>query len=159
MSTVASLFGGNVLINHAWVAGDLLPRHGAGEIFPPPQRGSADVDPKEIDKIRRVYKRPVAYLQARKTLQEHHCVVLRGAPGVGKRAAAVRLASELQGDGDKAAIRELSADDDIARQVQALPGKSKAFYLVDGLLASQAKALKPLVARASWTRCGSMTAT
>lgn len=150
MSMFASLFGGNipaVYINEAWVAGDLLPRHGAGEVFPPPQRDSADVDPDEIAKVRRVYQRHTAYPQALKTLREQHCVVLRGRPGLGKRAAAIRLGSELQGDSATAAIRELSADDDLAQQVQALAGKPKAVYLVDGLLATQGKALKPLAAR------------
>lgn len=148
---VLNTFGGNIpqiFIDHVAVTGDMhmggraAP---AGEVYPPPQRDSADVSPTEIAKVQRVYQRHKTFPHALVKLRDEHCVVLRGKLGVGKRAAAIRLAVELAGAA--VTIRELSADDDLAAQVKAFVQKSGGVFLVDGLLAAQGKALKPLAAR------------
>ncbi len=151
---VLNTFGGDIpqiFIDHVAVTGDMLMggrAAPAGEIYPPPQRDSADVSPAEIAKVSRVYQRHKAFPQALAKLKEEHCVVLRGKLGAGKRAAAIRLAVELaELAGADVTIRELSADDDLAAQVQAFVQRSGGVFLVDGLLAAQGKALKPLAAR------------
>ncbi len=148
---VLSTFGGNIpqiFVDHVAVSGDMHMGSRAapsGEVYPPPQRDSADVSPTEIAKVNRVYLRHKAFPQALAKLNEEHCVVLRGKLGAGKRAAAIRLAVELAGP--EVTIRELSADDDLAAQVQAFVQRPGGVFLVDGLLAAQGKALKPLAAR------------
>jgi hypothetical protein len=137
-----------VYVDHISVSGDMtMAGRGSGEIYPPPQRDSADVLPAEIAKVRSVFHKPAAYPQALRLLREQHCVALRGKTGAGKRCAAIRLLAELLGDSADIAIRELSADSDLAQDIQALAVKPGHAFLVDDLLASRGKALTPLAAR------------
>ena len=98
-------------MHYITVLGNMVVGGGRGslaeEVYPPPARDSADVDPQEIEKIQRVYQRHKAYPEALVHLKKEYCVVLRGKLGVGKRAAAIRLGAELGGAG--ATIRELLA--------------------------------------------------
>lgn len=149
MQAFNSLGGSTVqFIQNMAVSGDALFSGRAappGEIYPPPQRDTADVSAAEIRKIRSVYVPHENFPRALELLRGQHCLVLRGKQGVGKRAGAIKLALEVLGA--QASIRELSPDHDLAQQIAALPERRNAFYLVDGLLASQGQALKPLTVR------------
>jgi len=144
---VLGMYGGasipQVYIEHINVAGDMgvggQDTRGA-EVFPPPNRDSAQVSPREIQKIQRVYQRHAAYAVAVKALKDNRCVVLRGKLQVGKRAAAIHLALELRGQ--DANIWELSAEDDLVGQIKRTALKPGMVYLVDGLLRDKGRAIK-----------------
>lgn len=143
-------FGGFPIqyIQHMAVTGDALLSGRVtppGETYPPPQRDTADVSAAEIQKVRRVYVPHEGFPRALDLLRGQHCLALRGKQGVGKRAAAIELALKVLGE--QASIRELSPDHDLVQQIAALSAKRGICYLVDGLLASQGHALKPLAVR------------
>lgn len=115
------------------------------DIYPPPQRDSAQVTPEEIRKIKEVYQRHAAFPTALKALQQKRCVILHGRPQVGKQAAAIRLALELCGD--DVAIWELSPEEDPLKQINTLVLEPSTVYLIDGLLREQGRALKRPAAR------------
>jgi len=145
------MFGGaipQIYVDHISVAQDmhLGPGRGMGEIIPPPERDSAEITRRELQKIQQVYERPVVYTQALQVLQQEHCVALLGKPQVGKRAMAIQLALDVRLP--EAPLYELSPEENPWRQVQELPLPSGSVYIVDGLLYVQARELKPLQVRA-----------
>lgn len=143
---VLGMYGGRIpqaYLDHITVMGDMhLAAGGAAtaEVIPPPERDSAEVPRRELQKIRQVYERPVAYTQALQALQEERCIVLLGKPQIGKRAMAIHLALDVRVA--DAPITELSPEENPCRQVQSLPLPPGSVYLVDGLLYEQARAIK-----------------
>ena len=147
---VLGMYGGwipQVYIDHINVAQDMVLGTGrqAAEVVPPPERDSAEIPRRELQKIRQVFERPVAYTQALKLLREERCVLLLGSPQCGKRAMAVHLALDVRVV--EAPIHELSPEDNPYLQVKGLPLPPGAVYIVDGLLFEQARALKPVNVR------------
>jgi len=138
-----------VYIDHVTVGQDMYlgTRISArAQIIPPPERDSAEVPAREIDKIRKVYQRHAAYPLALKALRDTRCAVLLGRPQIGKRAAAISLAAEVRREG--AGIWELSHEEDPTDQIRTAPLRPGTVYLVDGLLRDQGQSLKPLAAQA-----------
>lgn len=111
---------------------------------PRPRRARRLLDD-EIKKIRAVYVEHVHYLDALETLRSQRVVILQGRPDVGKRAMAVRLAIAVAAEISE--IRELSADVDLAEQVESRALDAGCTFLVDGLLSSRSARLT----QAEWT--------
>lgn len=127
-----------------WVMGSRSGGY-AGDVSPL-QRDSAQVTKKEIEKIIQVYQRHAAFPVALKLFKQHPCIVLRGKPDVGKRAAAIRLAVELFGNDVN--IWELSPEQDPAVQMGMQPLKSGTVYLIHDLLRDRGHEFKRLDAQA-----------
>lgn len=148
---ILNMYGGQipqVYVDHITVAQDMVLGTGrpTGDVVPPPERDSAEISRREIQKIVQVYERPVAYAQALQILQEDRCVALVGKPQCGKRAMAIHLALDVRTPSD-APIYELSPEENPYLQVKALPLPPGAVYIVDGLLFEQTRALKPVNVR------------
>lgn len=143
---VLGMYGGwipQVYVDHINVTRDLHMSAGGAataDVFPPPERDSAEIPRRELQKIRQVYERPAAYTQALQALQQERCIVLLGKPQIGKRAMAIHLALDVRTA--EAPIYELSPEENPYRQVQSLPLPTGSVYIVDGLLYEQARALK-----------------
>jgi hypothetical protein len=150
---VIGMYGGGsvppVYVANVNVAQDfVLGQRGAvstADVFPPESRDSAEVSGEELGKIKQVYQRPAAYPTALRYLRDKRCVVVRGKPHVGKRAAAIRLALEI-GDG-KLPVWELSGEEDLANHIHKLAQRPDTIYLIDGLLREQGRVLKSTAAR------------
>jgi len=143
---VLGMYGGwipQAYLDHITVMGDMhLAAGGAAtaEVIPPPDRDSAEIPRRELQKIRQVYERPATYTQALQALQQERCIVLLGKPQIGKRAMAIHLALDVRAA--DAPITELSPEENPYRQVQSLPQPPGSVYIVDNLLYEQARALK-----------------
>ena len=142
---VLSMYGGavpSVYINHVSVEKDMHIGTGRthGDIFPPPERDSAEIPSREIQKIKQVYERPAMYAQALKTLLQERCVVLLGKPQIGKRTMAIHLALDVRVD--NAPIYELSPEENPVQQIKSAPSPLGTIYIVDSLLYAQARGLK-----------------
>lgn len=149
---VLNMFGGAIpptYIDHVAVGHDMhihMNQHTSLDVTPPPNRDSAEVPQWEIHKIQHVYQRHAAYSSALKALSENRCVVLRGKPQVGKRAAAIHLGLELRREATP--IWELSAEDELTNQIKTTIIRPSTIYLIDGLLRDKGRALKSIAARA-----------
>ena len=123
------------------VQGDMSLRGQAqpAQPIPPPARTTTEIPSAEIRKIKHVYQRHAAYPQALRILRETRCAVLSGQPGVGKRAAALRLAvAVVPEDG---AIHEVAPDESLVRQIVDAFQQTHAVIVVDGLVRSAVRDL------------------
>lgn len=136
---IPAVYVANVNVAQDWVMGrrDLPP----ADLFPPESRGTAEITEKELIKIKQVYQHPAKYAIALAQLRERRCVVLRGKPHIGKRAAAIRLALDVRAE--SRSIWEISGEEDLLNHLtQTL--RVNTIYVIDGLLRDRGRALKAI---------------
>lgn len=97
------------------------------------------VDAEDIQRVRYVYQRPLAYHRGLGRLQARHLVLLLGQANVGKRAAAIQLALDVMGD-DLPQILEYGRGVSLENLAPSVWQPNSA-YLVDRLLVERVRNL------------------
>ncbi|MCU0484859.1 MAG: hypothetical protein MUC85_01990 [Anaerolineales bacterium] len=114
------------------------------EVSPTAGRESLGVaiSARELDKVQQVFQQPAAFQAALDALKNYQLLALSGRMNVGKRTAAIAMASELCCG---TTIWDLSPEEDPSKQVALLFSAAEArpgmVMIVDGLLSDTARAL------------------